>query len=275
MRVAAVIGNPARHSRSPLIHGHWLAELGLTGAYLRLELDEAAAEAALRDLGSLGLVGANITIPHKELAFRIVSEMDEPSRAVGAINTVWWEAGRLLGTNTDGVGFLANLDDRAPGWDRRAGTAVVLGAGGSARAVLHALLARGFGRVVVANRTLARAEELVAGLGSRTVAVDLAEADRFGTEADLVVNTTALGMKGAGLPPLDLNRLRNDAVVTDIVYVPLETPFLSAARGRGLRVVDGLGMLLHQAVPGFERWFGVRPAVTPELRAVVAADLGL
>lgn len=274
MRVAGVIGHPVRHSRSPLVHGHWLGEAGLSGAYLRLDLDADAAARALGDLAGHGLVGANITIPHKELAVRFVAEMDEDARAIGALNTVWLEGGLLHGMNTDWLGFLANLDERRPGWDARRDVAVMLGAGGSARAILHGLLKRGFGRVVVANRTLERAEALVVGLGARAVAVDLSAADRFGVEADLVVNTSALSMSGAEPPPLDLNRLRDDAVVTDIVYTPLETPLLAAAKARGLATVDGLGMLLHQAVPGFERWFGVRPKVTQALRDLVLRDLG-
>ncbi len=220
-----------------------------------------------------GLAGANITVPHKEAAFRLVSRATPAAAAVQAVNTIWLEGGETVGDNTDVHGFLANLDERAPGWDLRGGTAVVLGAGGAARAVLKALLERGFSEIRLANRTMEKAQALADVFGSavRPVSWDQRSATLSGCA--LLVNTTSLGMSGA--PPLgiDLGCLPDDAVVTDIVYVPLETPLLLAARARGLRAVDGLGMLLHQAAPGFERWFGVRPDVTAELRDLIVADI--
>jgi shikimate dehydrogenase len=272
---AAVFGWPAGHSRSPLVHGYWLATHGLSGAYLRHALPPEAAAATLRRLPDLGLVGGNVTIPHKEVALALADDAEPVARAIGAANTLWIEGGRLRATNTDAAGFLANLDQRAPGWDRRRDVALVLGAGGSARAIVWALLDRGFDRVVVANRTRAKAEALAETFGPRVVAADLAEAARHASAASVAVNTTSLGMKGEGGLPLDVSALPEHAVVCDIVYVPLVTPFLAAAAARGLATVDGLGMLLHQAAPGFARWFGVVPNVTAELRALVVADLGL
>jgi shikimate dehydrogenase len=275
MRVAAVVGHPVAHSRSPLVHGHWLAAHGVSGAYLRLDVAPADAPAALRGFDALGLVGANVTLPHKELAAQVADELDAAAAALGAANTLWLDGGRLHAANTDVEGFLAALDADKPGWDADAALALVLGAGGAARAVAFGLLRRGFERVTVANRTLARAEALAAALGPRLEAVALGEADRALAAARLVVNTTSLGMRGEGEAPLDWKRSRPGATACDIVYVPLETPFLASARRHGLATVDGLGMLLHQAVPGFERWFGVRPRVTPELRALVAADIAV
>jgi shikimate dehydrogenase len=272
---AGVIGWPVAHSRSPLIHGHWLKVHGIDGAYDRIPVEPDEAAAFFAGLPESGLAGVNVTLPHKEAAAAAVTDLDPVARRLGAANTLWLEDGRLRATNTDVHGFLANLDERAPGWDRDPRLAVVVGAGGAARAVVDGLVGRGH-TVVVANRTLARAEAIVAMYPGRASAIDLASLDR--TAADpavrLVVNTTAVGLHGDdGAIPLDFGRIGSESIVTDIVYVPLLTPFLAAARARGLRTVDGLGMLLHQAVPGFEHWFGVRPAVTTELRAIVEADL--
>jgi shikimate dehydrogenase len=222
-------------------------------------------------LRARGFAGGNITIPHKQAALAIVEEADEAARRIGAVNTVWLEDGRLLGTNTDWLGFAANMDDSAAGWDR-AQTAVVLGAGGAARGILYALRQRGIRAIRIVNRTRAKAEALAAAFPGATA---------YGWEAlaaalagvDLIVNTTSLGMAGKEAMPVDLAPVASDAIVADIVYVPLETPLLRQARARGMRCVDGLGMLLHQAVPGFEKWFGVRPEVSAELRGLVIADL--
>ncbi|PLX38191.1 MAG: shikimate dehydrogenase [Hyphomicrobiales bacterium] len=270
---AGVIGWPVAHSRSPMIHGYWLKQYGIAGSYDRYPVEADRIDAFLADLAGAGLVGANVTIPHKEAAFRAAAEVDPVAAALGAVNTLWLEDGKLCGANTDAYGFLANLDAEAPGWDEVPGPAVVLGAGGAARAIVWALKERGFAPVHVVNRTVSRAAELVAAFGSPLEAHGW---DALGTllgDAVLVVNTTSLGM--AGNPPLeiDLSHLPDTALVTDIVYVPLETPLLAAAKARGLGTVDGLGMLLHQAVPGFERWFGVRPDVTPALRQLVVDDL--
>jgi shikimate dehydrogenase len=270
-RRAFVCGHPIAHSRSPKIHGAWLRDYGIAGRYDPLDIERARFTEFLTTLVSKGFVGGNITIPHKEAAFRLVERRDAAAEAIGAANTVWLEDGRLHGSNTDAYGFVANLDDRAPGWDRGE-TALVLGAGGAARAVLHALRERGFSDIRVVNRTVERAQELAQAFGGVT-AHSLSAADELAGDADLVVNTTSLGMHGESELAVNVERLPDNALVTDIVYVPLETPLLAAARRRGLATVDGLGMLLHQAVPGFERWFGKRPSVTPELRTSIAADI--
>ncbi|HSI39693.1 MAG TPA: shikimate dehydrogenase [Xanthobacteraceae bacterium] len=272
-RRVCIIGHPVAHSRSPLVHGYWLAQHGIDGAYGREDVPAERIGDFLQDLQSLGYVGGNVTVPHKEAAYAACTERDPVASALRAVNTLWLEGGRLCGANTDVHGFLANLDERAPGWDRALDTALVLGAGGAARAVLHGLLSRGVGRVALANRTLGRAQALAAHFGPRVEPLELRDAPGRLAGCRLVVNTTALGMAGKQPLELDLSPLSPDAVVADIVYVPLETPLLRAAKARGLATVDGLGMLLHQAVPGFERWFGVRPTVTPELRALILADI--
>ena len=274
MTRAFVIGHPIAHSRSPLIHGHWLNRLGIAGSYERIDVPPDRLGEFLLGLPASGYAGGNVTVPHKEAAFGLVGEATRLAGRLRAVNTVWVEAGRLLGDNTDGQGFVASLAEAVgPGWQDEVGTALILGAGGAARAILCALADCGVRRILVANRTEARAGEVAAlAPGAATVLpwADLARALR---RTDLVVNTTVCGMKGQ--PPLDIDLapLSTDAIVADIVYVPLETPLLAAARRRGLRAVDGLGMLLHQAVPGFARWFGATPEVAPELRALLAADV--
>jgi shikimate dehydrogenase len=273
-RRAAVIGHPVAHSRSPVIHRYWLNEHKIDGDYTREDVSPEKIRMFLANFATSGLVGANVTVPHKEAAFLALDRVEPVATALKAANTIWLEDGRLAGTNTDVYGFLANLDDRLPDWDVEAEQAVVLGAGGGARAVVFGLLQRGLGRVAIANRTAGRAEAIAAEFSDRVTPASLSELPGWLQDADLLVNATTLGM--AGQPPLtlDLAPMQDGAAVCDIVYVPLETPLLAAARARGLRTVDGLGMLLHQAVPGFERWFGVRPSVTPGLRAAVLADLG-
>ena len=270
-RAACLIGWPAAHSRSPLIHHYWLRTLGIEGGYnIEAVPPEGFAEFVLH-LSAHGFVGANVTIPHKERALAL-STPDARARAVGAANTLWYDGGELRSTNTDIEGFVNNLDACAPGWDA-AEQALVLGAGGSSRAVVFGLIERGIKRVHLANRTIDRARALADQFGASVhpVAWD-AIADRL-PEAGLLVNTTSLGMHGQPALEIDVSRLPSQAVVADLVYVPLETALLAAARARGLRTADGLGMLLHQAVRGFELWFGQRPQVTPELRALVEADL--
>lgn len=273
-RHAFVVGDPIGHSRSPLIHRHWLEAAGLDGSYdaVKVTAEELPAfVTALKD-GSSGFCGGNITIPHKEAILDLVDEADTIAQEIGAANTVWLENGRLKATNTDSHGFSANLDETAPGWGR-SGSAVVLGAGGASRAVIHALLVRGFNSIAIANRTRARAEALAGLFGPRVKAYGMEVVQDLVQGADLVVNTTSLGMNGTGVPPLDFTGMADNALVTDIVYVPLETPLLAMARRQGLATADGLGMLLHQAVPGFEKWFGMRPQVTPELRQLLIADM--
>ncbi|MEO6782993.1 MAG: shikimate dehydrogenase [Bradyrhizobium sp.] len=270
-RAACLIGWPAAHSRSPLIHHYWLRTLGIEGGYnIEAVPPEGFADFVLH-LSSRGFVGGNVTIPHKERVLAL-STPDPRARAVGAANTLWYDHGELCSTNTDIEGFINNLDACAPGWDA-ATNALVLGAGGSSRAVVFGLIERGIKRVHLANRTVARARLLADQFGA---CVDPVEWDAIGEllpGSALLVNTTSLGMQGQPALEIDVSRLPAPAVVADLVYVPLDTALLSAARARGLRTADGLGMLLHQAVRGFELWFGQRPRVTPELRALVEADL--
>ena len=272
-RRAGVCGWPVAHSRSPLIHEYWLRTLGIEGAYERFAVPPGAFAAFAASIGRDGLVGANVTVPHKEAAFAACDRLAGDAQGSGAVNTLWRENGALCGDNTDVLGFLANLDAGAPDWRRTAETAVVVGAGGAARAIVHALLSRGVERVAIVNRTAERAEALAARFGRRTTAASWRELPKWLKRADLLVNATTLGMAGQGVLEIDLAPMKKTAVVTDIVYIPLATPLIEAARRRGLRAVEGLGMLLHQAAPGFERWFGVRPTVTSELRALVEADI--
>src|SRR5215217_5970964 len=268
---ACLIGWPAAHSRSPLIHHYWLRTLGIAGGYVIEAVPPDEFKDFLFRLSLRGFVGANVTIPHKERALAL-SKPDARARAVGAANTLWFENGELCSTNTDVEGFINNLDAGAPGWDG-CEDALVLGAGGAARAVVFGLLDRGIKRVHLANRTIARAGALADQFGAsvRPVAWDALGA--LLPRAGLLVNTTSLGMKGQPPLELDVGQLPSHAVVADLVYVPLDTPLLTASRARGLKTADGLGMLLHQAVRGFELWFGRRPEVTTELRALVEADL--
>jgi shikimate dehydrogenase len=269
---ACVMGHPVSHSRSPMIHGYWLRTLGIHGAYELKDLTPEAFPDFVTHLAANGYVGGNVTVPHKEAAFRLVDQRDEASEAVGAVNTLWLEKGRLMGGNSDTHGFIANLDDRAPGWDVPDGRAVILGAGGAARSAAYALATRGL-TVRVANRTIERARSLAADFGPRVSGLGYDALPELLPDADLLVNCTSLGM--VGKPPLevDIAALKPSAVVYDVVYVPLETGLLAAARARGHRVVDGLGMLLQQAGFGFRKWFGAAPLVTPELRAMVEADI--
>lgn len=272
---AFVTGHPIAHSRSPKIHNYWLKHYGLDGSYQAIDVAPADFAAFLACFEVAGFRGGNVTIPHKEAAFELVGRRDEAAEQIGAVNTLWLEDGVVCGGNTDAHGFAANLDEHAPGWDRR-GAAVVLGAGGAARAVVHALKTRGVGDIRLVNRTMARAKELAHRFGVGVSAHEVEAVEALMADAGLLVNTTSLGMQGhegQGLPA-DPSRLPAHAIVTDIVYVPLETPLLAAARQCGLATVDGLGMLLHQAAPGFERWFGVRPQVMSALRELIVADLG-
>ncbi|AZV18914.1 shikimate dehydrogenase [Mesorhizobium sp. M7A.F.Ce.TU.012.03.2.1] len=269
---AFVSGHPVKHSRSPKIHGHWLAKHGIDGSYQAIDVAPQDFAEFVNTLQANNYRGGNITIPHKEAAFALAERRDQAAQEIGAVNTLWFEDGVLWAGNTDGHGFAANLDDHAPGWASK-GSAVVLGAGGASRAVIHALKERGVADIRIVNRTLARAIELRDRFGAGVSAHGMAATDELLSDAGLLVNTTALGMHGNEGLSADPARLPDHAIVTDIVYVPLETPLLAAARGRNLKAVDGLGMLLHQAVPGFERWFGVRPRVTAELRALIVADL--
>jgi shikimate dehydrogenase len=268
---ACLIGWPAAHSRSPLIHHYWLRTLGIEGGYVIEAVPPGEFGDFVLRLSVRGFVGANVTIPHKERALAL-SKPDDRARAVGAANTLWFRDGELRSTNTDVEGFINNLDACAPGWDG-AEEALVLGAGGASRAVLFGLIERGIKRVHLANRTLSRARALADQFGASVAPAAWDSIGDLLPRAGLLVNTTSLGMHGQPALELDAGLLPQNAVVADLVYVPLRTPLLAAAQGRGLKTADGLGMLLHQAVRGFELWFGRRPEVTPELRALVEADL--
>ncbi|MER9647554.1 shikimate dehydrogenase [Mesorhizobium sp. M0199] len=270
---AFVTGHPIGHSRSPKIHGYWLAKYGIDGVYEAIDVAPEAFAEFLQTLQAQGYSGGNVTIPHKEAAFALAARRDDAAEQIGAVNTLWFEDGELWGGNTDAHGFAANLDEYAPGWAADS-PAVVLGAGGAARAVIHALKQRGVNDIRIVNRTLARAQELRDRFGAGVSAHGMAATGELLEDAGLLVNTSALGMHGNEGLSADPGRLPDRAIVTDIVYVPLETPLLAAASARGLKTVDGLGMLLHQAVPGFERWFGTRPQVTAELRQMIIADIG-
>jgi shikimate dehydrogenase len=269
---AGVVGWPIAHSRSPLIHGHWLAVHGIDGRYDKLAIPPQDLATFLDGLADNGLSGLNVTVPHKEAAALHVRELDAVAARLGAANTLWLDDGRLFGANTDVHGFVASLDDAAPGWDANPRLAVTVGAGGAARAVIHGLVERGFD-VAVTNRTVERAEAIAARYDRAVTAHPLEDFGRLSADAAVIVNTTSAGLDGSDALAVGMDGIGAESIVADIVYVPLETPFLAAARRRGLRTVDGLGMLLHQAAPGFERWFGVRPTVTQELRRLVEADI--
>ncbi len=278
MKRAFVIGYPIGHSRSPLIHGHWLETYGIKGSYEALDVAPEAIDAFFDRIRAGEFVGGNVTVPLKELAFELCDERDFDTAHIGAFNTLVARRGKdgvvIHGANTDHYGFLANLDAAAPGWSEGLIKAIILGAGGAARGVASALLARGVPRVIVLNRTTAKAQALAADMPGPIEARQLSEWDLLAPTTRLVVNTTTVGMHGSRFEDLKLNLLPAGTLVTDIVYTPLETPLLKDARALGLKTVDGLGMLLHQAVPGFEAWFGVRPEVTPALRSKVEATIG-
>jgi shikimate dehydrogenase len=268
---ACVIGWPVEHSRSPLIHNYWLKACGVSGEYRREAVPPDQFRDFLQSLAKRGYVGANLIFPHKEAALAW-SEPDDRARAVGAANTLWRD-GVLRATNTDVEGFLHNLDACVPGWDRNCEAAIVLGAGGAARAVVYGLLERGTPRIVVINRTPQRAQALQEWFGARVRIAAWEERDEWLAEARLLVNATKLGMPGQPELVLNIARLPADAAVADLVYVPLVTPLLRAAMARNLRTADGLGMLLRQAVPQFQLWFGKTPEITNELRALLERDL--
>ncbi len=272
---AGVIGWPVNHSLSPRLHGFWLDQYGIDGVYLRLAVTPENIEAALRALPKLGFAGANVTVPHKEAAFRIVDTLSDTAKKIGAVNTIVCAAdGTLRGDNTDAFGFISNINAAVPSFNAAAAPAVVLGAGGAARAVIAALIEAGAADIRLTNRTAERAEALVAHFGASVQSV--AWDDRHGAVdgAGLLVNTTTLGMTGKPALEMHLDGLIKGAVVNDIVYVPLKTGLLQAAEDRGFQAVDGLGMLLHQARPGFEAWFGKRPEVSEALRRHVLAETG-
>ncbi|WP_422029999.1 shikimate dehydrogenase [Roseovarius sp.] len=266
--LAAVIGSPVAHSKSPQLHNHWLKVNGLPGFYIPMEVKTEDLESVLRTLPKMGFVGVNITVPHKEKVLEIADLITDRATLIGAANTlIFRQDGKIHADNTDGHGFISNIRQNAPDWDPTAGPAAVLGAGGAARAVVTSLLEAGVPEILISNRTKVRAEALRADFGKRLQVIDWVQAGNMLEDAITVVNTTSLGM--IGKPPLrvPLDGLQRGAVVNDLVYAPLKTRFLAEAEELGCHIVDGLGMLLHQAVPAFERWFGVRPEVDSATRA--------
>ena len=268
--LAGVIGHPVAHSRSPLLHGHWLRTYGLRGHYIPMDIAPDKLESAFRTLPDLGFVGVNVTIPHKEKVMEIADLVSDRATLIGAANTIIFRKdGKIHADNTDGYGFIENLRQGAPGWDPTAGPAMVLGAGGAARAVIASLLEVGVPEIRISNRTRDRAEQLREDFGARIRVVEWVQAGNAMADAALVVNSTSLGMVGKPELRVPLDGLRSGTVVTDLVYAPLETRLLQVARAQGCTCVDGLGMLIHQAVPGFERWFGQRPEVDDATRAAI------
>ncbi|MCV2889840.1 shikimate dehydrogenase [Ruegeria aquimaris] len=266
--LAGVIGHPIAHSKSPRLHGHWLKTYGINGHYIPMDVAPQDLVQVIRTLPKAGFVGVNVTIPHKEAVMSAVDQITDRATLIGAVNTLTFrEDGRILGDNTDGYGFMENLRSGAPDWDPKSGPAVVFGAGGAARAVITALAEAGVPEIIVTNRTRPRAEKLRDDFGQRITVADWVQAGNVVEDARLVVNTTSLGMIGKPELRVPLDGLRTDAVVTDLVYAPLKTRLLATAEEMGCTTVDGLGMLLHQAVPGFERWFGERPVVDAATRA--------
>lgn len=270
---AFVIGHPINHSRSPMIHGRWLAEHNIDGRYDAIDVAPQDLPAFFERLRSGEFAGGNVTVPHKEAVFALCDSIDPLAQTIGAVNTLVVRDGKVHGTNTDYLGFLGNLDAAAPGWADRPANAVVIGAGGAARAILVALRERNIGQIHVLNRTLANARRLVDEIEGPFSAHGFDDFANLAPQVGLVVNTSTIGMHGSRFDWLDFTRLPKRALVTDIVYTPLITPLLADAAAHGLQTVDGLGMLLHQAVPGFEAWFGARPQVTPALRATIQATL--
>jgi shikimate dehydrogenase len=272
IRLAGVIGDPVAHSRSPRLHGHWIARYGLRGQYVPLHVRRDDLEQVLRTLPKMGFSGVNVTIPHKENVLHLADTITDRAALIGAANTLTFTAnGAIQADNTDGIGFLANLRQAIDGWHGSVGPALVLGAGGAAKAIVSALLSDGAPQVIVVNRTRGRAEALKDHFGARVHVKDWTQISDVLRDVALLVNTTSLGMVGQPPLVLDLTRLRRPTVVADIVYTPLQTPLLIDAAARGCATVDGLGMLLHQAAPGFERWFGCTPEVDDDLRQAVLA----
>ena len=276
VKQAFVCGWPVNHSRSPMIHRYWLKKYGLSGDYVKYPCEPENFATFVENMAETDFVGGNVTVPHKEAALKLADQPEAEALRLGAANTLWIRDGKIRATNTDGYGFLANLDERAPGWDspeHRQRGALVLGAGGAARAVIDALQQRNFAKILIANRTIEKAEKLVQQFGPPCSAVGIESIDCLTCDAAVIVNTTSLGMND-GRSPLNLAGFSSDTIVNDIVYTPLITPLLEQARVQKMQAVDGLGMLLHQAVLGFEKWFGTRPEVDAELRQLLLDDLG-
>lgn len=269
---AFVMGHPVAHSRSPMMHGYWLERYTIAGSYERIDIPPEKLGEFFQTYRETGWIGGNVTVPHKTAVIAYLDRTDDAAKAMGAVNTIWWDDRALVGGNTDSIGFMGNIDELVPGWDKNSRRALVLGAGGASRAAIYGLRGRGLD-VSVCNRTLAKAEALAAHFGKGVSAHGLDDMEALMADCDLLVNTTSLGMVGQPGLEIDLSPLKPDAIVYDVIYVPLETAIIKAARARGHRTVDGLGMLLHQGVEGFSRWFGLRPEVTPELRKLLSDDI--
>ena len=268
--VAAVIGHPVNHSRSPRMHNFWLAHFGLEGYYIPLDINPKKFERSIRNLPELGLVGANITIPYKEKVLKIADKISDRAALVGAANTLTFlPNGGIYADNTDGYGFLQNIKSKYKDWSAREGISVVFGAGGASRAILAALIEDGASDIILANRTRSRADQLRSDFGAKIKVVEWMKVQNYLSEASTIINTTSLGMVGKTDLPIPLNALKKNTLVTDIVYTPIETHLLATAAKMGCRTVDGLGMLIHQAIPGFERWFGIRPGDSQGLRELL------
>lgn len=268
--VAAVIGHPVNHSRSPRMHNFWLAHFGLEGYYIPLDIDPKKFERSIRNLPELGLVGANITIPYKEKVLKIADKISDRAALVGAANTLTFlPNGGIYADNTDGYGFLQNIKSKYKDWSAREGISVVFGAGGASRAILAALIEDGASDIILANRTRSRADQLRSDFGAKIKVVEWMKIQNYLSDASTIINTTSLGMVGKTDLPIPLSALKKNTLVTDIVYTPIETHLLATAAKMGCRTVDGLGMLIHQAIPGFERWFGIKPGDSQALRELL------
>lgn len=268
--VAAVLGHPINHSKSPKLHNYWLSLLNIDGYYIPLDIDPRNFENSIRALGGIGFVGANVTIPYKEKVLKIADKISDRAAVIGAANTLTFlQDGRIYADNTDGYGFLQNIKCKYNDWSAGEGTSVVFGAGGASRAILGALIEDGANEVILANRTRSRADQLRSDFGAKIKVVDWMKVQNYLSDASTVINATSLGMDGKAELPIPLQGLKKNTLVTDIVYTPLETPLLKSAAKTGCRTVDGLGMLIHQAIPGFERWFGVKPDVSENLRELL------
>ena len=268
--VAAVIGHPVNHSRSPRMHNYWLAQFGLEGYYIPLDIDPKKFERSIRNLPELGFVGANITIPYKEKVLKIADKISDRAALVGAANTLTFlQNGGIYADNTDGYGFLQNIKSKYKDWSASEGISVVFGAGGASRAILGALLEDGASDIILTNRTRSRADQLRSDFGAKIKVVEWMKIQNYLSDASTIINTTSLGMVGKTDLPIPLNTLKKNTLVTDIVYTPIETHLLATAAKMGCRTVDGLGMLIHQAIPGFERWFGIKPGDSQPLRELL------
>ena len=271
--VAAVLGHPINHSKSPKLHNYWLSLFDIDGHYIPLDIDPRNFENSIRALSGLGFVGANVTIPYKEKVLKIADKISDRAAIIGAANTLTFlQDGTIYADNTDGYGFLQNIKCKYNDWSAGEGTSVVFGAGGASRAILGALIEDGANEVILANRTRSRADQLRSDFGAKIKVVDWMKVQNYLSDASTVINATSLGMEGKAELPIPLQGLKKNTLVTDIVYTPLKTTFLEHAANRGCRTVDGLGMLIHQAIPGFERWFGVKPDASEKLRDLLISQ---